>query len=239
MELLVLVAIVAALLVLAAVALPGSPVPGLIAGALGRQPEPSPVTVDLDAAVAGAPGALTPHGAIALDGTVDLAAAVTRHLSRTHPAWFEGLTLRAGAGRGPARTITVTGSREALQVRVVTPAEEARYAATPTTASDRATAAATSLAWDGASQLARRLARPLGYAVSVLKTALVSTTTRDPVPAGTRADDIVFCQPVQLTTQAGSLRPAWRIGVLRRGQLMRDGLSDTAAPCQAPETPTG
>ncbi|MGI9117694.1 MAG: hypothetical protein ACR2JV_08700 [Gaiellales bacterium] len=199
---------------------------------------------DIDAAIAGRPGALSVLGARAwLADDVGPAAAHDRIVRRVaaamtgdHPAWGTPLTIHGAPlrGRRARTTITATG---ALEVRVVGFADE-RDAATPPTLEDRAGAAATSLGWAGAGALARRIARPLGLAVGAVQLAAGLIESDTALPAGTRAGDIVVCRPAVAVTRE-AVRPGhesrlgvWRVGVLRDGRLILDAVApeDRCAP---------
>jgi hypothetical protein len=124
-----------------------------------------------------------------------------------------------------------------LESRVVTFADE-RVRTAPPTLDDRAAALAAALGWQGASTIARRIARPLGLADSAIKLAVGLAAGETALPPGARAGDVVVCRRASVSTRSGvalraTSRVAWRIGVLRDGRLILDGVT-TDNPCAAP-----
>ncbi len=223
---------------------------------LGTTATPPPAaTLALDQALSGRAGAISLGGArawLAESSGTDAAdrqlrTAIVTRLPEHHPSWLADLTIRSLPSRSGTRWIVARGAGE-ISLRVVTASDEALYAAGQTTGTDRAIAAATALGWDGAGIVARRIARPLGLALSAIHLLAGLSPDADPQPPATRADDIVLCRPVILLTATRttySTLPrghAWRIGVLRDDQLILDTISSTNRPCVGPaghEPPTG
>ena len=223
---------------------------------LGRTATPPPAaTLALDNALSGRTGVISLGGArawlaesIGTDAAdQQLHTAIVARLPAHHPSWLADLTIRSLPSRTGTRRIVARGTGE-ISLRVIMASDEALYAAGQTTGTDRAIAAATALGWDGAGIVARRIARPLGLALSAIHLLAGLSADADPRPPATRADDIVLCRPVVLVTAnrtAYSPLPrgqAWRIGVLRHDQLILDTISSTDGPCVGPagnEPPTG
>jgi len=221
----------------------------------GTAAPPPAATLALDHALSGRTGAMSLGGARAwlaesIGGDAadqQLRTAIITRLPEHHPSWLAGLTIRSLPSRTGTRRIVARGTGE-ISLRVITASDEALYAAGQTTGTDRTIAAATALGWDGAGIVARRIARPLGLALSAIHLLAGLSTGTDPQPPATRADDIVLCRPVVLLTTSRttySTLPrghAWRIGVLRDDQLILDTISSTDGPCVGPaghEPPTG
>jgi hypothetical protein len=212
---------------------------------LGRTATPPPAaTLALDDALSGRAGAISLSGArawlaesIGTDAAdQQLRAAIVARLPVRHPSWLADLTIRSLPSRSGTRRIVARGTGE-VSLRLITASDEALYAADQTTKTDRTVAAATALGWDGAGIVARRIARPLGLAVSAIHLLAGLSAGADPQPPATRADDIVLCRPVILLTASRTTyvplprSQAWRIGVLRNDQLILDTISSTDSPC--------
>ncbi len=255
-EWLTILLVVAALLTTTTVMLVHTNLVQTITERLGRTATPRPeATLALDHALSGRTGAISLGGARAWlaesigNDAADqqLHRAIVARLSAHHPSWLADLTIRSLPSRSGTRRVVARGTGE-IAVRVITASDEALYGAGQTTGTERTVAAATSLGWDGAGIVARRIARPLGLALSAIHLLAGLSPDADPQPPATRADDIVLCRPVILLTATRttySTLPrghAWRIGVLRDDQLILDTISSTDGPCVGPagnEPPTG
>ena len=194
-------------------------------------------------AIAARPGALSMLGAQAwleeTEGPDEAQAAITAGvavaLRRDHRAWGADLHLVGPPlrGRQARSTVRTVGP---LESRVVTFADERRHTAPPTL-DDRASALATALGWQGASVIARRIARPLGLAVSAIQLAVGLADGETSLPPGARAGDVVVCRRATVATRSAvgrhTTHTAWRTGVLRDGRLILDAVA-TANPCRAP-----
>ena len=204
----------------------------------------TPSAPALTAAVEGRPGAISALGAQAwleeAAGRADARRVLTRTVAEVmahdHPGWGAELRM-AGApirGRRSRSTARVTGP---IESRVVSFADERGLSAPPTIA-DRAGAVATALGWQGAGTVARRVARPLGLAVSAIQLAVGLADGDMGLPPGARAGDIVVCRRALVAVEGGALpgrttHTAWRTGVLRDGRLILDAVT-SADPCRAP-----
>ena len=255
-EWLTILLVVAALLTTTTVTIVHTNLVQTITERLGRTATPQPeATLALDQALAGRAGAISLGGArawlaesIGTDAADrQLRSTIVTRLPERHPSWLADLTIRSLPSRSGARRIVARGTGE-ISLRVITASDEALYATGQTTGTDRTVAAATALGWDGAGIVARRIARPLGLALSAIHLLAGLSAGADPQPPATRADDIVLCRPVILLTATHarySTLPrghAWRIGVLRDNQLILDTISSTDSPCVGPagnEPPTG
>lgn len=232
--------------VAAAIALAGLTQSGLardLASVLDGTPRvPAPDAAIIQAAVAGAPGSPSPQGARAWLAEVvgpaaadrELQRAVERVLRERHPAWLRDVAIGEISH-------DVSGAHHAgrIVVRVVGHEEEARYTRRTTTPGERFRAGALALLVDGATTLAHRISRPLGLAASGLR--LVATPrTRDPLPPGSRAGDVIACRPVLITRhvplrgQASTTAHGWRIVILRAGRIVTDALSADGRACRVP-----
>ncbi len=219
--------------------------PQRIAAALAPASPNTPPSISmLTGAVAGTPGAISALGAQTwLEEAIgsDRARTALTHaagavLAREHPDWGAELHV-VGApirGRRTRSTVRATGP---LESRVVSFADE-RALSAPPTITDRAGAVATALGWQGAGMIARRVARPLGLAVSAIQLAVGLAEGDTGLPPGARAGDIIVCRRALATAEGGALpgrttHTAWRTGVLRGGRLILDAVA-SADPCRAP-----
>jgi hypothetical protein len=216
---------------------------------LARALEHSPTDADraqraVADAIAARPGALSTLGAQAwLEETqgrdrarATLTAAVADGMRTEHSAWGNEVRLLGPPIRG-RRELSIVRSTGPVESRVVTFADE-RVRTAPPTLDDRAAASAVTFGWQGASTIAQRLARPLGLAVSAIKLAVSLATGDTALPPGARAGDVVVCRRASVSTRSGvalraTSRVAWRIGVLRDGRLILDGVASDN-PCAAP-----
>lgn len=227
-ELLALLAITAGLVVIAAIALPR--IAPLVAAALAGD-APSPLVASADDALRGRGLSIAATRALLGDAAVEEAAR-----RRTAPALRRPLRMTPPPGLGRSGALRAVPTRARARIRIVTAADEERYRRRGTTGPERATAAGASIAWDGAEILARRLARPLGVAVGAIHVAVDDDGPLDPLPPGTRADDVVVCQPVRLEAANPAVHPtttAWHIVIVRAGRVVTDALSADARPCDA------
>ena len=244
-EWLAILLVVAALLTTTTVMVVHTNLVQTITERLGRTASPPPAaTLALNHALSGRAGAISLSGArawlaesIGTDAADrQLRAAIVTRLPVRHPSWLADLTIRSLPSRSGTRRIVARGTGE-ISLRVVTASDETLYAAGQTSRTDRTVAAATTLGWDGAGIVARRIARPLGLAVSAIHLLAGLSAGADPQPPATRADDIVLCRSVILLTATRtsySTLPrghAWRIGVLRNDQVILDTISSNKSPC--------
>lgn len=159
--------------------------------------------------------------------------------ARRHPDWFGNTVLRQLPGTTRTGLLIAEPFGE-TRVRVVTPDQEAVFAALRPQTGERVAAATTALAWDGVAALAEQLARPLGIAVSTVHLLVNATASDSPLPPGTRAEDIVLCRPVNIVIRGRDAdqnrlpTEAWRIGIIRRGRLILDALTDDPRSCREP-----
>ena len=246
-EWLAILVIASTLIATAAVAITHTAAVQTISERLGVKASPPPAsTLALGEALSGHAGAISLAGARAWlaesIGTVaadqQLRGAILTRLPEHHPDWLADLKIRTLPSRTGSRHVIAHGTGD-ISTRLVTTNDEARFTASSTTGEDRVGATATELGWDGAGTIARRIARPLGLAVSAVHLVASLTSGDAPQPAGTRANDIVLCRHVELlmSTQATRssipLSEGWRIGVLRHDELILDAIA-TNNPCKGP-----
>ncbi len=246
-EWLTILVVAAALLTTTALAITHTAAVKTIAERLGVEASPPPASTPvLGEALSGHAGGISLAGARAwlaesigiVAADQQIRAAIVARLPERHPAWLADLTIRTLPSRSGSRYVVAHGTGD-VSTRLVTASDEAGFAAISTTGKDRAVATATELGWDGAGTIARRVARPLGLAISAVH-LLTSLTSGDaPQPAGTRADDILLCRPVALLMSTQTTRSSiplvqgWRVGVLRRDELILDAIA-TNNPCKGP-----
>jgi hypothetical protein len=195
-------------------------------------------------AIAARPGAISTLGAQAwLEETLGrdrartaITTAVADAMRTEHRAWGGDVRMQGPPIRG-RRELSIVRSTGPVESRIITFADE-RVRTAPPSLDDRAAALAVALGWQGASTIARRVARPLGLAVSAIKLAVGLATGETALPPGARAGDVVVCRRASVSTRGGvglraTARVAWRIGVLRDGRLILDGVASDN-PCAAP-----
>ena len=255
-EWLAIILVVAVALMSATVVIGHTDAVHVIGNRLAGTVAPPPAgTLALGEALSGHAGAISLAGARAwLAESVGAAAAdqqvrtaIVSRLPLRHPGWLADLTVQTLPSRSGTRSVIAHGTG-LVSIRVITASNEARFAADQTTPIDRATAAATELGWDSAGTVARRIARPLGLALSAIHLVANLAVGDLPQPAGTRAGDIVLCRNVDLLTSIRDTQASiprargWRVGVLRDDQLILDSINFTSDPCVGPaghEPPTG
>jgi hypothetical protein len=222
----------------------GAPQAARIAGALApTSPQRAVSDQALVDAVAGSNGALSPLGARAWLRETDptsaqsrIVAAVAAAIRDQHPNWGDDLRITGAPIRGRRTTSTIR-SFGPIEARIITFADERERTRAPSL-SARAGAATVNLSWQAAGSLARRIARPLGLAVSAVQLAAGLISGDDALPAGVRAGDIIVCRAAKISVEGGALPPppghaGWRVGVLREGRLILDSVA-AENPCTAP-----
>ncbi len=226
LELLVLLVVAVGLLAIVAVALPR--IAPVVAAALNGD-APAPIAASADDAIAGRGFSVTAARALLGD-----AAVVDAARRRTAPALARGLRVVPPRGLSRGGSVRAVSTADVPSVRLVTADDEEHYRRHGTTGGERVSAAGASIAWDGAEILARRLARPLGVAVGAIHALVDDRGLPDPLPPGTRADDVVVCQPVRLVAANPLANPAtraWHVVILRGGRIVVDALSADGKAC--------